>query len=339
MNPIPHNRPTLGADEEGAALRVLRSKWLAQGSEVAAFEAEFAALLGLHANHAVAVASGTAALFLALHALDAPKQRVAIPAYSCVSLRHAVRLSGATEAVVDCETNSPNADPNAVRTAKAPIAIMPHIFGIPAKLAELGNVRLIEDCAQSLGAIVKGIPAGLTGELGVYSFYATKLITTGGQGGMIVSRNLRLAEAARDYREFDMRRDDKSRFNFKMTDLQAAIGRAQLKKLPEFLSRREEIFQTYHKAGLDLLNAREADQNDVPVRYRAVLRTKNPRQLIRNLAAIGIESIVPIEEFELLSEPGTAPEALALCRSTVSLPLYPTLTDSEVGQVIAGVKA
>jgi perosamine synthetase len=318
---IPHNRPTLGAAEELAAQTVLRSGWVAQGPEVESFENELCASLGLPEGRAVAVSSGTAALFLALEVLGARGQDVAFPVYACSALRNAVAMAGAKENLLDVAPGSPNADP---AKADAPFAILPHMFGIPCDLKKAKGT-VIEDCAQSIGG-------RLSGAISIFSFYATKLITSGGQGGMLVSKNAALIEAARDYRQFDGRKDRKTRFNLQMTDLQAAIGRAQLKRLPEFLERREEIFRRYQKAGLDLLDAKGA------VRYRAVLKTDKPAKVLAALHAAGIKAIVPVEDWELLGDPKSYPNAAKLSRTTVSLPCYPSLSDGDVDCVIAALR-
>lgn len=318
---IPHNRPTLGVAEEAAARTVLRSGWVAQGAEVERFENELCAFLGVKEGHAVAVSSGTAALFLALEVLGARGKDVALPVYACSALRHAAAMAGAKEQLLDCAPGSPNADTEGLTI---PYAIIPHMFGIPCALPGSPSV-VIEDCAQSLGVQISG-------RVSIFSFYATKLITSGGQGGMFVSKDKALVDAARDYRQFDGRRDRKARFNFQMTDLQAAVGRAQLKRLPEFLERREAIFQRYKKAGLDLLDGPKGT-----VRYRAVLKTDKPAKVLAALAAADIKAIVPVEDWELLGDPGEFPEAAALARSTVSLPCYPSLTDSDVDSVLAAL--
>lgn len=318
---IPHNRPTLGAAEEAAATAVLRSGWVAQGPEVEAFENELCASVGLPEGRAVAVSSGTAALFLALEVLGARGKSVAFPVYACSALRNAAAMAGAKERLIDCAPGSPNAD---AAKADAPFAILPHMFGIPCDLKKAKGA-VVEDCAQSIGGKISGTVA-------IFSFYATKLVTSGGQGGMLASKDAALIEAARDYRLFDGRKDRKTRFNLQMTDLQAAVGRAQLKRLPEFLKRREEIFQRYKKAGLDLLDA------ECAVRYRAVLKTDKPAKVIEALAAASIKAIVPIEDWELLGEPKSFPNAAALSRSTVSLPCYPSLTNEDADAVIAAVK-
>jgi perosamine synthetase len=332
---IPHNRPTLGKAEEQAAIRVIQSKWVAQGKEVRLFENELCDFLGLPEGHAVALSSGTAALYLALWVLSAPGKRVALPVYSCSSLRHAISMAGGQEILIDTGPGSPNLEPRLLQPGNLDVAIIPHMFGIPADILALQDIDVVEDCAQALGAQLAGIPVGLFGRVGVFSFYATKLITSGGQGGMVVSKDKTLIDAVRDYREFDQRRDRQERFNFQMTDLQAAIGREQFMKLPHFLTRRDDIFQKYREAGLDLLDTNA--RNVSPVRYRAVMKTTTPRKIIDSLAKSGIKTIIPIEDWELLGEPHVFPNALKLTRETVSLPIYPSLLDTDVDRIISRI--
>lgn len=336
---IPHNRPTLGREEEEAAARVVRSGWLAQGREVAAFEEEMAAGLGLGSAHAVAFSSGTAALFAALEALGARGRRVAHPAYVCSAVRHAIRMAAGTPVACDNLPGSPNADAAAMAAARPDLAVVAHMYGIPADLASLAPIPVIEDCAQALGAACDGRPVSLSGAAGVFSFYATKTITSGGQGGMVVSRDASLAAACRDYRQFDQRRDDRDRFNLQMTDLQAAIGREQLRKLPSFLERRAAIFAAYRERGLELLDAPSGGPACAPARYRAVLRTPDPARVLRALGAAGATAIVPLEEWELLGPPGDFPHAAALCRGTVSLPIYPTLDRRDVDAILDALES
>ena len=330
---IQHNKPTLRKEEEEAALKVLRSGWLAQGDQVNAFEEEFCQFLDLSQGHAVAVSSGTAALFLALWAVNANNKTVAFPVYACSALRNAVSMAGAEECLVDVAEASPNIDLENVRKNKPDIAILPHMFGIPVDFDTLEGVNIIEDCCQSLGATVDGKATGLKGDLGIFSFYASKLMTSGGQGGMVVSKNKAIVDAIRDYREFDMRKDNKKRFNFQMTDLQAAIGRVQLKKLPSFLNRRKEIFESYLQAGLPLLNG--SSERICPIRYRAVLLTDHPHNVIQLLKRHNINAIAPIQDWELLGEKKYFPNALKFTLETVSLPIYPLLSDSDVEKIIS----
>lgn len=328
---IAHNRPTLGHEEQSAARRVLESGWVAEGPEVEALENEICEFLGLPVGHAVAVSSGSAALFLAIKVIGGADQAVACPVYACSALTNAITLAGARPVVVDVAPDSPNVDIETLSQVEAGAAIMPHMFGLPVPLPATRRLRIIEDAAQALGAVVGDKPAGTGGDVGVLSFYATKVMTTGGHGGMLVSRHRDLADAARDFRTFDGRRDRNPRFNFQMTDLQAAVGRAQLKKLPGFLARRREIFDRYRAAELPIM---EEQPYGRPIRYRCVMRCAAPARMIGELQRAGIKAIVPIEDWELLGPARDFPHAAALAQSTVSLPIYPSLTDQEQERVI-----
>ena len=120
-----------------------------------------------------------------------------------------------------------------------------------------------------------------------------------------------------------------------MTEIQAAIGREQLKKLPTFLNRREEIFQKYKKSGLDLLDVNPEENDSIkPIRYRAILKTSEQKRIIEKLEMKGIKAIIPLEDWELLGEKDSNPNSLEFCRNTVSIPIYPSLTDEEVELII-----
>ena len=330
---IPHNKPTIGTEEELAALRVLRSGLLSQGSEIESFENEFCNFVGLPKGHAVAVSSGTAALYLALWILEGDKKTITFPGYVCSALRNATNMIGGNEEILDIKKESPNIKLEGIK--KESIAIIPHMYGIPVDVTKIQNMNIIEDCAQSLGAKINGISVGLYGNAGIFSFYATKLMTSGGHGGMYVSKDKKLVDRVKDYREFDYRHDQKKRFNFQMTEIQAAIGREQLKKLPKFLERREEIFQKYKKAGLELLDVGKNQNHLSPVRYRAVIKTEEPNKIIKSLESVGVKAIVPTEDWELLGKHELLPNAVELSRKTVSLPIYPTLTDEEIDIILS----
>jgi perosamine synthetase len=331
---IQHNKPTLGQAERDAAVRALNSGWIAQGREVEALEDEVCQVLGLGGGHAVALSSGTAALFLALWALDAKRKRVAIPVYSCAAMRNAVVMAGGEPVPVDVAEDSPNIDADSALAQRVDMVVVAHMFGVPSRCpAARGAVPIIEDCAQALGARIDGRVVGLNGAIGVFSFYATKMLTTGGQGGLLVSSNRALADAVRDYREFDCRRDRAARFNLQMTDLQAAVGRAQLAQLPNFIARRKDIFASYAAAALPLW-PRTTSAGCEPCHYRAVLRVADPLGVIEHFEQGGIRAIVPIEEWELLADAAAFPRAAALACSTVSIPIFPALTGREVAAIV-----
>lgn len=332
---IPHNKPTFGTEEEEAALRVIRSSWVVQGPEVKSFEKEFCEYIGIPEGHAVAVSNGTAALFLSLWVMKANNKKVMFPSYVCSVLHSAVEMSGGHEFLVDVAKNSPNMDINFIKNVNSDIVIVPHMYGIPVDLSDVKTTHIIEDCAQALGAKVNGKSVGLQGCIGIFSFHATKLITSGGQGGMIVSYEKEYLDQIRDILEYGIQ-DSKIRFNFQMTDLQAAIGREQLKKLPGFLKRRSEIFNRYKEAGLELLDIDPKDVGKlVPARFRALMRSDSPKKIIDSLASEGIRATVLIEENGLLGDKKMFPNALPLTKKYVSLPIYPSLSDEDLEQIIS----
>jgi len=323
---IQHNLPTISIEEELAASNVLKSGWLSQGNEVIHFENEFCNFLNLPKGHAVAVSSGTAALYLSLWVLNSKGKNVAIPSYSCVALNNSIKMIGGESKFIDNEYNSPNIDIADLNDSNCEIAIIPHTYGIPVDINSIKTKFIIEDCCQSLGSIYNGNHTGLNGTIGVFSFYSTKIITSGGQGGMIVSKDKNLIDQIKDYRDFDMKIDTINRFNFQITDLQASIGRVQLSKLPDFLKRRKEIFEMYLNSGLDM-EISNYEQNN----YRAILKTKEQKLLLNKLLSNNIKSIIPLEESELLKP---MKNCINYCNNTLSLPIYPKLNNSEVKQII-----
>lgn len=335
---IPHNKPTLGIEEENAALRVLRSGWLSKGSEVKSFENEFCDVIGLPKGHAVAVSSGSAALFISLKILNELGNKVAIPGYVCSALRSAVQMAQKQSILVDVNRNSPNISRDLLKKEKPDIAIIPHMYGIPVDLSNLPNIPIIEDCSHALGAKVNGKSVGLEGQISIFSFYVTKLITTGGFGGILISKNQKFIDEAREFIEYDNKNDINHRFNFQMGDLQAAIGREQLQKLPKFLIRREEIFTTYKEAGLDLLDVSPYEKSLQPVRYRAVLKTKTPHNIIQKLKIHNVSAVIPTNEWIIHQNSKKLSNSFELIYNTVSLPIYPSLSDENVEQIISLIK-
>ncbi|BDA79201.1 aminotransferase DegT [Leptospira kobayashii] len=327
---INHNRPSLGQEEIDAAAAVIRSNYLVSSEQIERFENEFCDYLGLDHGSAVVTSTGTSALFLALLALDAKSKKVAFPSYVCSALRNAVALASGNEVLLDIEKNGPNIDIEALNKSKPDIAIIPHLYGQPVTLDKIDkDILIIEDCCQSIGGTYKSKSLGTIGDIGIFSFYATKLLTSGGQGGMVVSKDKSKIAKIKDYLDFDGRVEQANRFGFPMTEMQAAIGRVQLKKLNGFLSRRKEIFHEYESAGLNMMKS-------VPgsIYYRSVMYSENPVSVIEKLKQNDIKAIVPIEDWEILGKKEDFPNALRMSKNTVSLPCYPSLTDAELEKII-----
>lgn len=342
---IPHSRPSIDeADLQGVA-EVLRSGFIAQGAKVDAFEQAMARMLGVRGG--VATSSGTAALHLALLALHVGEgDEVLLPTYACSALLHAVRAVKAVPRLVDCDPVSFNMDPEAARrarSARARAMIVIHSFGLPAELDALKGLGLplIEDGAQALGASYRGKPVGSMGEAAVFSFYATKLVTTG-EGGMVLSNDARILAMARDLRTYDEKEDDAPRFNYKLTDLQAALGLAQLQRLPRFLSRREAIASQYLERLRDLpLRFPSAPPDRQRVYYRYVVGGPRPAgHYLTTLQALGVEARRPVFRplHRYLGIDGF-PGADEAWEKAVSLPLYPSLSHAEVERIVEAARA
>lgn len=330
---VPHNFPSLSNEEVLATERVLQSNWIAPGPEVKAFEEEFSSFLGFTSNQAVAVSSGSAALYLALLVGEAADKNVATPVYACSALRNAIGLANAKPIYIDNQKDSALMNLNGETVIGSSICIAAHLFGFPLDLSRHSFPFVIEDVAQAIGATVAGKMLGTVGDCGVFSFYASKLMTSGGHGGMFVSKNPDVVEFVRDYINFDCRRDEKLRFNFQMTDLQAAVGRVQLARLPEFIQRRREIFEYYKSRGLALFDGNISAEG-VPVYYRAILLVKEARRLQKLLEENRIKTIVPIEDWEIQSrDEALFPSAYEFSRKTLSLPIYPLLKKSQVKRI------
>ncbi len=252
---VRHSRPWVEEVDVAAVTATLRSGNLAGGKQVARFERELAGAVGQAGG--VATSSGTAALHLALRALGiGPGDEVLLPSYVCTAVLNAVHHAQATPVLCDVDPETGGLDPADASgrvTRRTRAAIVAHLFGHPADLDGLEDLDLpiIEDCAQALGAEWRGRPVGSFGTISVFSFYATKVISTG-EGGMACSSSPVLLERMRAARDYDHRDDYEVRYNYKMSDLQASLGRSQLRRFPEALEARRRLAERYTQAFADL---------------------------------------------------------------------------------------
>jgi dTDP-4-amino-4,6-dideoxygalactose transaminase len=349
---IPHSRPSIETDELQAAIDVLRSCRLAQGGMVEQFERGMAAYFGLTGG--VAVSSGTAALEVALRALGiGPGDEVILPSYVCAAPWLAIQRVGAMPRVVDIELDTFNIDPSAARQALTPktrALIVPHLFGLPADLTALERlgVPIIEDCAQTLGAKEQGRAVGSVGIVTICSFYATKLLCTG-EGGMVLSRDESLLERVRTLREYDEAPSLRpAATNVKMTDLQAAIGMAQLNRLALFLERRICLADEYRAT----LNGTRLVPPIVPagrthVYYRFVVRIPDCRgqvdgmnTWIARFEGRGVQCRKPVfRSLHRYLELDGFPASEEAERTALSIPLFPSLTEEDVAQVHVALRS
>ena len=268
---IPIMRPFLGTEEQEAAAAAVASGWIAQGPRVKEFEAAFAAYAG--AQHAVAVSSCTTGLHLALVVAGiGPGDEVIVPSLSFIATANAVTYVGATPvfADIDLATNNLTVDTiEAVRTPATKAVILVHQGGMPADVAtirpycEQHGVLVVEDSACAAGSTVGDGIAGGDAAIGAYSFHPRKILTTG-EGGMVVTSNPEWATRLVRLREHGMSMSAADRhaaggapvieqyleigFNYRMTDIQAAVGLVQLGRLPEVIGRRRELAARYAEA-------------------------------------------------------------------------------------------
>jgi hypothetical protein len=341
---IAHSRPLLGPEEERAAMRVLRSGHLAPGAEAARLEALLARLAG--GADAVALASGTAALTLAIRALGVgPGEPVAVPAYGCAALLHAVRAAGARPLLCDIEPRGLALDAADLRRrAGGPprAAVLVHPFGMPARVEPVRalGIPVIEDCAQAPGAADRGAPVGSRGDAAVFSFAPTKMITCGGPGGGLAAAQAAVVRAARDLAGHDGKTTDAPRINALMGDLHAAIAAVQVGRLPEFGARRAAIAARYDAVVAELGLERPAPPEGArPVAYRYLVRVREAGRLVEHLNRAGILARRPVFQplHRLADDRGSFPETDRAHAELVSLPVHPALTDADVDRVIEEV--
>lgn len=339
---IPHNKPTVDDDDIKSVVDTLNSKWIAPGEKAKGFERELAKYL-LPEGYAIAVDSGTSALHLALLALGIKKGDEAIlPTYVCTAVLNAVNYTGATPVLTDINSydfNISYEDTVKKITDKTKAIIIPHMYGIPAdidKFLELG-VPIIEDCAQSIGAKFKNQKVGTFGDISMFSFYATKLLTTA-KGGAIYSKSKEIIESIYDLIDFDCRPTYKIRYNYHLSDFKAALGLSQLRKLDSFIKRRKEIAEQYN----EIIEKKKdpfiikIPTNKERIWYRYVIISEKKTDKIKEeFLKTCIEVINPLEDWELLHNylhlcRENFPNAENMTKKTISVPIYPSLRDEEV---------
>lgn len=272
MIKIPFGKPILGEEEKKAVMKIMEGSILVHGPASKKFEEDFASFTG--APHAVSVSSCTAGMHLIYFALGYGRgDEVIVPAQTHVATAHAVELTGAKPVFVDAEKESGNIDINqierAINSKTKAIAIV-HYLGVPADMIKIKAIAkkyklfLLEDCALAPGALVNGVHVGLHGDAGVFSFYPVKHLTTA-EGGMIILRDGDLANKLKLLKAFGVNRNFGERkvpgmydtevlgFNYRMSEIHAAIGIEQMKKLSSFLKKRKENFD-YLEFGLKNLD-------------------------------------------------------------------------------------
>jgi perosamine synthetase len=349
----------LGGNELRYVTECIESGWISSaGRFVAEFEQRFAAAMGC--RHGVACANGTTALHLALAALGlGPGDEVILPTFTMIATANAVSYTGASPVLVDAEAVTCNLDVAQVESKLTPrtrAIVVVHTYGHPADmdpildLARRRGLAVIEDAAEAHGAVYRGRAAGSLGDAAVFSFYGNKIITTG-EGGMVTTNDAELARVARRLRDhaFSADRHFWHRylgFNYRMTNMQAAVGLAQTERLDRLVAARRRNARLYHEAlgGVRGLRLPVELPDVTNVFWMYALRVEDHfgcsrDELRRRLARQGIETrtfFIPVhlQPIYFRRYRGQAfPVAEELCRTGLYLPSGPSLTPAEIAWV------
>lgn len=356
-------QPLIGVAEEKAVLKVLKSGMLVQGPVVRRFEKKFAEYIGT--KHAVATNNGTSALHASLLSLDIQKgDEIITTPFSFIASANSILYVGARPVFADIDPKTFNVDPEQIKekiTGKTKALLIVHLYGQPCdmdlitEICEDYDLKLIEDCSQSHGAECKGKKVGSFGDCATFSFYSTKNITTG-EGGMITTGNDKIAGRARLVRAHGSRKKYRHEilgYNYRMTDISAAIGIEQLKKLDEMNKRRIKNAKMLTKSiknikGLILPHTIPKVKH---VFHQYTIRVTDEFFLSRNelaggLNKKGIETKIhyplPIHKQELyqkLDYHEHLPVAEKASREVLSLPVHPGVSEEEVEYITATLQS
>ena len=354
---IPLVKPIIGKEEKDAVLAVLDSGNIAQGQKVKEFEEQFAAMC--KAKHAVAVNNGTAALHTALASLGIKKgDEVITSPFTFIASSNTILMQQAKPVFVDIEEEFFHIDPEKIQDAvtdktKAivPIDLYGQIYDYDAvkEIADKHDLFIVEDGCQSAGAELNGVKAGMFGDAGCFSFYATKNMTTG-EGGMLVTNDGNVAELARRFRHHGQGENRYEYFelgyNYRMTDFQAAIGIAQLKKLNKFNEQRigNAAFLTKELRKFKEITVPKVRKDGKHVFHQYTIRvdTQLREKIMANLKEKGIGFGVyypkPLHLTKFYSafgyKKGDFPTAERVSTEVLSLPVQPLLSKEELGKIV-----
>jgi perosamine synthetase len=361
---IPITTVHFGKAEEELVLEVLRSGSIAQGPKVAQFENRFAELFGV--SHAVAVNNGTTALVAALQVLDLqPGDEVVTSPFTFVATLNAILQTGATATFADIRAEDFNVDPASMAeriTDRTKVLLPVHLYGQMADmgpletLAEDNNLRIVEDAAQSHGATYRGRYAGSYG-LGTFSFYATKNITTG-EGGMITTNDAVLADRLRVLRNQGMRARyayEMAGNNYRLTDLQAALGIPQLERYATIVKARQHNAERLIEGLADIpgiITPRQLDQREHVWHQFTIRVTDDARigrdEFVQGLAERGVGSgvyypklVFDYDAFRSHArvKQSEVPMASKIVQEVVSLPVHTALSDADITEIVSAVRA
>lgn len=346
---IPHNKPTIGTEEIESVVEALSNLELTVGTKIKEFESDFSRFIG---RPAVATSSGTSALHLALIALGIlENDEVILPAYTCVTVPLPVLYLKARPILADVsdDFNISVEDIKNKITKNTRAVIVPHMFGYPADMDEIRelctekDLYLIEDCCQSIGAEYKKNKVGSIGDISVFSFYATKVITSI-QGGMVCSDNPGWNSTIEDLREPDQFRsmeeelDDRLKYRYTMSDVEAAMGIVQLKKLNDFINRRRKIASIYRSTLANTVTSPYESPDKKHIYSRYVVKTPyRSSEVIEKLRKHNIMCtamhIPPLHKRSIIRKYNSNQKFIKtdeIVNSSISLPMFVSLSNEDV---------
>ena len=367
MTFIPVNEPLLDGNEKKYLVQCVETGWISsEGPFVQRFEKDMATKVGR--KHGVAVCNGTAALDIAVAALELkPGDEVVMPAFTIISCISEIVRSGIVPVLVDSDPRTWNMDIGQIEariTPRTKAILLVHIYGLPVdadpilKLAKRHGLKVIEDAAEMIGQIYNGRHCGSLGDISIFSFYPNKHITTG-EGGMVLSDDDRLAERCRSLRNLCFKAErrfvhEEIGWNYRMTNLQAALGVAQLERLNEFVARKRAMGAYYSKAfadlkGVQLPLASTGYAENIYWVYGMVLDDEVPFDAIgamKQLAGLGIGTrpfFYPMNRQPVLQQRGlfqgqSFPVAERLGERGFYIPSGLAVTEAQMDDVIAAVR-
>ncbi|MCI5867015.1 MAG: DegT/DnrJ/EryC1/StrS family aminotransferase [Methanosphaera sp.] len=350
-------KPIITDEEIEAVTEVLKSGMLAQGKKVEQFQKEFAQYT--QSKYGVATSSGTTALHTALVAADiGPGDEVITTPFTFAATANSVLYSGAKPVFADIDPKTFNLDAASVEekiTDKTKAILPVHLYGQPAdmdaicEVAQKHDLKIIEDAAQAHGAVYKGKKIGSIGDLGCFSFYPTKNITTG-EGGMVTTNNEELAEKAgmvRAHGESQRYEHEILGYNYRMTDIAASIGLTQLKHIDEFNAKRNENaeYLTQHLQEIDGVTPPYVADDVTHVFHQYTIRVAKRDEFkdFLNENGIGTGVHYPIvlykqPYYQAQNITGNCPEAESAASEVLSIPVHPSLTQDDLDTIIDVIK-
>lgn len=355
---IPVYRPSIGEKEKRYVAECMDSTWISsKGRFIRDFEDSFSQYLEI--NSSTTVSNGTVALHLALLALGiGPDDEVIVPTFTYIASVNAIKYVGAKPVFADSESHTWNIDPNDIRkkiTPKTKAIMVVHLYGNPCKMDEIKeicgefNIDLIEDAAEALGSKYKGEYIGTFGDISTFSFFGNKTLTTG-EGGMVASPNKDLIERVSFLKNQGVSKEieywhDEIAFNYRMTNIAAAIGLAQLERIDEILLKKIEIADLY---SLSLSNTpvefQFTEDNCINSNWMVsiLLPNKKVREEIRHsLRKSGIETrpfFNPVHKMPPYNKNQVFSVAEDLGSRGINLPSYPDLDDQDIDMIASIVK-